>query len=172
MLHLPDPPLSWTGGSLRPWQPDDAGSLVEAWTDPEIARWNPVPPQPSAEHAQRWIAGCDQRLEQRRSLDLCIVSESTAGQVVGEVGLSGFDWERRAALIGYWLLPAGRGQGLAAHASAALTEWAFASLQLQVVVARCATDNAASQAVAKRAGFRHVQSNSDGYELWIRQASG
>ena len=172
MLPLPDPPLSWPGGHLRPWQPEDAARLVDAWTDPEIARWNPVPPDPSIERASGWIDGCQVRLEQRRSVDLCIASAKAPDTVVGEVGLSGFDWDRRAALIGYWLLPDGRGQGLAAQATAIFTEWAFASLQLHVVVARCATDNTASQSVAQRAGYVHVQSDGAGNELWIRQAFG
>lgn len=168
-LTLPTPPLSWHDGALRPWHEDDAPVLAAAWRDREIARWNPIPPDPSDERAAHWIAGCDQRLDGRRSLDLCIVAADT-NDVVGEVGLSGFDWDRRAALIGYWLLPAGRGRGLATHATSALANWALSALELSVIVARCNSANLASQAVAQRAGFSHGHSDGDGHELWVRRS--
>ncbi len=169
-LTVPTPPLSWDGGALRPWHDDDAPTLTAAWHDREIARWNPVPPDPSDERAAGWIAGCDQRLVDGRSLDLCIVAAET-DDVVGEVGLSGFDWDRRAALIGYWLLPAGRGAGLATNATSALADWAFSELGLSVVVARCNSANLASQAVAQRAGFSHAHSDGEGHELWVRRST-
>lgn len=167
-LELPDPPLTWDGGSLRPWASSDAPTLVEAWHDREIARWNPVPPDPTVERAAHWIDGCDTRLDADRSLDLCIVDDQHA--IVGEVGLSGFDWERRAALIGYWVLPAGRGRGLATQSTAALAEWALTELDLHVLVARCATGNIASHTVAQRAGFAHVGDDGHDHQLWIRRA--
>lgn len=169
-LSLPDPPLSWDGGSLRPWTAADAPTLVEAWHDREIARWNPVPPDPTVERATRWIDGCDTRLDADRSLDLCIVDDSEQ-TILGEVGLSGFDWERGAALIGYWVLPAGRGRGLASQATGALAEWAIGSLGMNLVIARCDSANLASQAVAQRAGFGHAHSDGDGNELWALRSA-
>ena len=169
-LELPDPPLNWDGGSLRAWTTDDAPALVAAWQDREIARWNPVPPEPTLDRASHWIDGCDQRLEADRSLDLCVV-DAESQQVVGEVGLSGFDWDRGAALIGYWLLPAGRGRGLASQATAALADWAVDKLELHLLIARCDSANLASQAVAQRAGFRHAHGDGQGNELWVRRAA-
>ncbi len=162
--------MAWETGSLRPWTPDDAPVLTAAWRDREIARWNPVPAEPTLELAARWIAGCDQRLVDGRSLDLCIV-DATNATIVGEVGLSGFDWDRGAAMIGYWLLPAGRGRGLATHATAALAEWATDKLGLHLVVARCASTNLASQAVTQRAGFSHAHSDGAGNELWVHRGA-
>lgn len=166
-LALPDPPLSWDSGSLRPWTADDAATLVDAWHDREIARWNPVPPDPTIERATHWIAGCEARLDADRSLDLCIVDDSPTAAVIGEVGLSGFDWDRGAALIGYWVLPIGRGRGLATQATAALADWAIRGIGLKLIIARCNSANLASQAVAQRAGFSHAHSDGDGNELWV-----
>lgn len=167
-MHHPDPAIAWPNGGLRPWGEADAPTLVEAWHDAEIARWNPVPPDPTEELARRWIAGVEARLRDGRALDLCIVDETD--RVVGEVGLSGFDADRRAALIGYWLLPPARGRGLAATAVAALSAWATTGAGLRVLVARCASANPASQAVAARAGFVHVGRDGD-EELYAFRAS-
>lgn len=150
-LRPPDPAIAWPGGGLRPWREADAPVLVEAWQDAEIARWNPVPTDPSEERARRWIAGVETRLRDGLSLDLCILDR--AQRVVGEVGLSGFDEARRAALIGYWLLPGARGRGIATTAVEALSVWATTRAGLRVLVARCASANPASRAVARRARY-------------------
>lgn len=175
-LRLPDPPLGWPGGALRPWRTADAAQLANAWCDREIARWNPVPTDPSVIRAQNWIAGCDDRLSAGRSLDLCIVdtdsdSDIDRSTVIGEIGLSGFDPNRRAALIGYWLLPEGRGRGHASAATDALAAWALSNLELNVLVARCASANLGSHHVALRAGFTHAGSDGSGHELYARRSA-
>ena len=165
-LRLPVPELRWPGGRLRPWRGDDAESLVAAWTDPEVGRWNPVPNDPSPERAAAWIATTPDRLDEGRSLDLCLVEDDDV--VLGEVGLSGFDQAHHAALIGYWLLPEGRGRGLAAAAVRTVSDWAAAELDLRILVARCATANLASHAVARRAGYTHARRDDD-HELYVRR---
>lgn len=162
-LRLPDPALASDDVVLRPWRPGDAERLVQAWSDPEIARWNPIPPEPTLDMARRWIDGCEARLVARISLDLCVTLDDL---VIGEVGLSSFDTAHKGALIGYWLLPEGRGTGRATASLRAVTEWAFEDLGLEVLVARCAAANQASHAVARRAGYAHTRDDDAGYQLW------
>jgi len=164
-LRLPDPALSWAGASLRPWHADDADQLVHAWCDPEIARWNPVPSDPSAERASVWLDRYDDRVANRLALDLVIVED---GVVMGEVGIANIDAGRRAALIGYWLLPDGRGRGLAAQALAVFSAWLLEDLGLDLLVARCAVANEASQRVAAHAGYVHRRDDDKGHQLWAR----
>lgn len=160
----PFPELAIPAGRLRQWTPADAEILDRAWRDPEIARWNPVPNEPSIELATRWIAGVDDRRLQRVSADFVIDIDGRGA--VGEVGLSTVSPKHRGALVGYWLLEQARGQGLAAAAVAALTSWAHHALDLHVIVARCHGDNAASHRVAERAGFHHEATDSEGFALW------
>ena len=165
MRPLLVPRLSLEPGLLRSWRLGDASALVAAWTDPEIARWNDVPSDPSLTVARRWISGEQQRLERRLSVDLALDCPDIGG-VVGEVGLSGFGVNHHGALIGYWLLPQARGQGLASKAVRAVTTWARQELGLDVVVARCHIDNVASQAVARRAGLAYHADDGPSTQLW------
>lgn len=171
-LHLPNPQLAWSGGHLRPWQLTDAPTLVRAWNDTEVGRWNPVPSDATIRTAEKWIKGCSGRLARASAIDLCIVAAHPDGDVVvGEVGLAGVDHERRGAQVGYWLLPEARGEGHASGAVAAFAEWALSDLDLAVVVARCHERNAASHRVAQRAGFTRAGSDGTGHELWARRAN-
>lgn len=171
-----------TGGAvasaarLRPWRSDDLETLVAAWRDPEIARWNAVPPRSDAATAARWISGVSDRLVRQLSMDWVIELgpgesqrrlQGRTSSVVGEVGLSGFSDHHRGVFIGYWLLPSARGRGLASVAVAAVIEYAHQTLGLDPVVARCHPENPASGAVAARASCRLERADSNGHELWV-----
>lgn len=143
---------------LRAWQITDAPALVAAWADPDIARWTAIPPTPSLAYAEQWIAGVETRLERRLAIDVVI---ETAHTVVGEIGFSHFDQERRAAMVGYWLLPAARGRGLAAASLRALTVWAAEYAKIDIALAECHPANPSSAAVAASAGYAQVASNAD-----------
>ena len=159
--------LSGEQWRLRRWHLDDAPRLLDAWCDAEIARWNAVPAAPTIELALRWISNEQRRLDQRQSVDLVIDLDDAA--VVGEVGLSGFSNRHQGALIGYWLLPQGRGHGIAAQAVDAVAEWAFRELDLAVLVAQCSPENEASHAVLRRADFAHERTDEAGSQLWRRR---
>jgi RimJ/RimL family protein N-acetyltransferase len=169
-LKVPDPAIAWTGASLRPWRSSDAASLLSAWNDAEIARWNPVPAGPTIEQADRWIAGYDDRITSGLALDLVIV-DGASGKVVGEVGISNLDAHRRAALIGYWLLDDARGRGLAGQAVDAFSTWLLGDLGLRLLVARCAVANVASHRVASSAGYQFRRVDETGFQLWALSGS-
>ena len=57
------------------------------------------------------------------------------------------------AMIRYWLLPQGRGHGLATRSVGLLIEWAFATLGIGRVAALIELENEASRAVLDRCGF-------------------
>ena len=170
-LSLPGPSCGGPGGELRGWTCRDTSSLFDAWRDPEIVRYNPVPPDPSHAAASRWIQGCSHRAASGTSLDLVVtparLDPLIETKVVGEVGLSGFDEARRTAMIGYWLLPGARGSGLATAAVQTLVNWTVVWLGLRTIVAQCSPANRASQRVASRAGFVHARDDSDGNQVWI-----
>jgi len=137
---------------LRDWRATDADSLVRAWVDIDIARWNAVPADPSLARAQQWIAGVEARRLQGTAVDVVIESDPAVG-VVGEIGLSSFNAKHKGALLGYWLLPEARGDGLAGAAVGTFVQWVWSNLDLDVLVARCDPDNVASHSVATAAGL-------------------
>lgn len=76
--------------------------------------------------------------------------------VIGEVGLSNIDQDRRAALIGYWVAPAARGRGVATDAVEAVSRWALGPGRLAALVASVDPANERSVAVLVAAGFEHL----------------
>ncbi|WP_285591191.1 GNAT family N-acetyltransferase [Herbidospora sp. NBRC 101105] len=114
---------------LRPWMPWVAGHSRQATAD--------------------FLARCGSRWERREAYDYAIVHR---GRVVGSCGMStGADPGGRQ--IGYWLHPAVTGRGLATLAVTALAEQAFTLPAVAYVEIVHDVANAASGAVARRAGF-------------------
>lgn len=165
-LPLPDPPLADGDLCLRPWSEADVDVLVDAWHDTEIERWTGVPEQRDRAAAARWIAGDADRRARGLCIDLVAVVD---GVVVGEVGLAALDTTARRAEIGWWVVAARRGRGLAVRSATLLAEWALSELCLDVLVARCEQDNPSSGGVARAAGF--APKGRDGSaELWTLTA--
>lgn len=137
---------------LRPWHVDDAPALSRAWHDPAIVAGSTPPTDRSVEAAARWITGCDERRRAGVAFDL-VIADRADDAVLGEVGFSRFDVERRAALMGWWVHEEARGRGVATAAVALLADWVLESSGVDHVLAEIATDNPASHAVARAAGF-------------------
>ena len=145
--------------TLRPWRRDDAGALVAAWNDPEIAEGATPPADRSLTAARRWIDGCTEREHRLLAVDRVI---EVAGRCVGEVGASEFDLRRGAALLGWWVAPAHRGQGYASGAVIQMCELLFDRFDCRALVAEIGPANEASIRVAVAAGFTLLRASDDG----------
>ena len=177
-LPLPEPTLAGTRCLLRPWQVGDAETLAAAWSDPEVRRWLPVPEPADQAASVAWIAGEADRRHAGLALDLVAVEpvgpgmgSGTAGdipldaaaEVFGEVGLSAFDTDRGAALIGWWTVDRHRRRGVATEMVRLLTTWALGPpLGLDVLLAEVEPGNRGSVAVALAAGYEEVGRRHDG----------
>ncbi len=62
---------------------------------------------------------------------------------------------RATAEIGYWVAPHARRRGVAVRAVELLTAWTFAQLPIERIELMPYVGNAASAAVARRAGYVH-----------------
>ena len=74
--------------------------------------------------------------------------------------------EGAAASVAYALLPTERGRGAASDAVRAMTAWLRAALGVVEVTAAIAPDNAASERVARAAGFHPTARWTDGERVW------
>lgn len=162
VLEVPD--LAADGIRLRPWCLDDAPSLSRAWHDPAIVAGSTPPPDRSVDAAAAWIAGCDERRRAGVALDLVIAADD--GQVLGEVGFSRFDHDRRAALMGWWVHEEARGRGVASRAVRMIADWVLESTWVDHVLAEIGAENSASEAVARAAGFEPLATG-----VWRRSAA-
>ncbi|MYB28094.1 MAG: GNAT family N-acetyltransferase [Acidimicrobiaceae bacterium] len=157
-MVLPVPDLAGPTTCLRPWRVTDAPALVAAWHDPEIRKRLKVPEPADEAFAVRWISQRERAWTEGRSADLA-VTDPPSGTVIGEVGLSGLDPVRRAALVGWWIAKDWRGRGRASEAVRLVVDWALSEGPLEAVMAEIGADNPASAAVARRAGLRRVDAS-------------
>jgi ribosomal-protein-alanine N-acetyltransferase len=172
-LPAPDPPLTdaAAGIGLRAWERGDAAALAGAWAVADIAGQAAVPGAGAVDDAERWIAGAPARRVAGAALDLAVVAISAPGEVRGEVGLSRLVLragaaERREWEVGWWVLPAHRGRGVATAAAGLLVGWATSELGVARVVARIDRGHGASEAVAGRIGLRRLGAADATRDLW------
>jgi RimJ/RimL family protein N-acetyltransferase len=96
------------------------------------------------------------------------VEDRTDGALVGDVGLSPADGEAGVIKVGYTIDPRFQRRGYATEAVAALVDYAFATLDADIVRAYAGTENAPSIRVMEKVGMRLIERfrGSDGEETW------
>ncbi len=170
-ISYPDPPLGNHRVRLRPWDAADADALVAAWADPAIQVGCAVPENRSAADATRWISNHQRRTDSGLAIDLVVTSADPgegAGEVYGEVGFGPVDLERRAAMLGFWVAPDVRGDGVASEAVGLMLDWIFVR-GAAVVLAQTTLENPGSIGVLRRAGFElRTEQGSD--QTWMKEA--
>jgi RimJ/RimL family protein N-acetyltransferase len=145
----PVPRLSDAVIVLREWERADLPVLVAAGRDPVVSRFRYSLPRSDAE-ALDWICAVERDRLAGERLELAVTVSST-GAAAGSIALA--DLEHGNGMLRYWLLPDGRGQGLATRAVRLMAGWAFDELGLGRVALFVERENLASQAVAARCGF-------------------
>ena len=92
------------------------------------------------------------RFLNREDLWMMILLKDT-GQIIGGSGLHRIDWEVPKFEIGYWLATAYTGHGYMTEAVAAITTFAFDTLEAIRVEIRVDSNNHKSIAIPERLGF-------------------
>jgi RimJ/RimL family protein N-acetyltransferase len=155
LLDLPDS-IAGPRILLRAYRPGDGAALF-AGLDPvrdELLQWMPWPVfhqavADSESYARRMAA----EFVLRKGLALGIWAHAS-GEFLGGCGFHAPDWVVPKAELGYFLLPAARGRGLATEATRLMIDYAFGHLKLNRVEGRCDRDNQRSAAVMRAAGMR------------------
>lgn len=139
------------GVRLRPLREGDVPLIAVACSDEVTQRWLPLP-QPYNEDSARVFALqiASDELASGAGIERAIEVD---GQFMGVIGLKGTDWHALKTEAGYWLGPWARGNGLAARALCAISDWALDTQGLQRVEVLVAIENAASLRTARRALF-------------------
>jgi RimJ/RimL family protein N-acetyltransferase len=122
--------------------------MPDLFDDPDIAYWTPIV-SPFDAAAARTRLGRDRQLRADGTAILLAITID-GGAPLGEVML------RRTPEgpeLGYAVGPAHRGQGLAARAVRVMAAYAFEQLGAEKVILELEAENAASVAVATKAGF-------------------
>lgn len=91
------------------------------------------------------------------------------GELVGTIGYNSIDREISRAEIGYWLAQHAQGRGIMTRCAAALTAYAFDTLDLETVHIAAAVENLGSRAIPERLGFEYTGIKADAEELYGRK---
>ncbi|MFI6493852.1 GNAT family N-acetyltransferase [Streptomyces sp. NPDC050564] len=152
MFDFPRPlHIEGLGLQLREWCADDVADLVALYDDPEIDRWTPVPSPFDAEAARVYLAAAEQKAAERQTVQLAITTDG--GRPQGEILLFRSAADARDVELAYGVGPAYRGRGLATRAVRLAVHFAKRRAGPRRVVLCIEDGNAASEAVAKAAGF-------------------
>ncbi|WP_254705844.1 GNAT family N-acetyltransferase [Streptomyces vilmorinianum] len=151
-MSLDVPRLAAGAFELRPWERADLPLVEEASTDPYIPLITTVPPVYSPTEGEAYLRRQWSRAETGAGYPFVIVRRRDT-HPVGMIGLWLRDLPEGRATLGYWIAPSYRGEGAAAAALTAVSDWALTELgvpRLQLLVEPW---NDASSRTAERAGF-------------------
>ncbi|WTW92792.1 GNAT family N-acetyltransferase [Streptomycetaceae bacterium NBC_01309] len=153
VLPLPEVPVRLVGLGLvlREWVREDLAAMRDAFDNPEVERWTPLPsPFDDAAAADRLARAEADRVSGTR---LCLAVTEDGGPALGEVLMFPDAHHPGGAELGYGINPKYRGRGLASRAVRLLTGFAYDTLGMTRVVLRIDHDNDASSAVARATGY-------------------
>jgi len=148
---FPQPLLPAAQGLLlRPWKPADAQVFLSAYQDEEIRRWHTRRPS-SESRVREWFDTYRQDWEQEKGGHWAVARDG--GEVLGRIALGSVNVDEGIAGVGYWVLPAARGAGVATRALSALSVWALDEIGFHRLQLDHSTRNHASCRVAVKAGY-------------------
>lgn len=139
---------------LRAVEFRDLPAIEAGIRDPDVIRW--IGPQPPS---ARDVLVRDEAWWAQGSPTLAICELD--GTCVGKVWLEVHETDPVTGFVGYWLLPVGRGRGLATSAVRLISTWAVREFGVTNLRIRAAPDNERSHRVAERSGFRQVDPLAD-----------
>lgn len=155
-------PLRTERLAIRPLRAEDSPELHRLVNDWDVAKSLARVPFPyPRDLADEWIASTHAQMAEGRAWHLAITGLEHAGTpeekevLVGCVGLT-LDAEGQEAELGYWVGRRFWGHGVAPEAAGRIARWALANLGIARIVASALVENARSQAVLRRIGFREV----------------
>lgn len=138
---------------LRPYREADRDAFAGVNGHPEVGAWlSGVLDRAQSDALMDRITA---HIE-RRGFGFWAAERRSDGRLVGAIGLMvlGEDLPAPGAIeLGWRLHPEAQGQGLATEGAAAARDWAFATLDIDQVVAITAETNLRSQAVMSRIGM-------------------
>lgn len=135
---------------LRIIDPADVDQICAACQDPRLQQYIPVPRPYSRADAEEYVARSLALWPSGRKAVFAIVDPVDTSRLLGVISLS---IAGRCGNGAYWVSPGARGQGVARHALTLLTEWAFITLGLAVMLLEIHETNTASMHVAGAAGY-------------------
>jgi RimJ/RimL family protein N-acetyltransferase len=149
---------------LRPWTEHDIPAMVGAYRDPEMRR-QLRKPVTTTEQARQVIQSRRADRKAGRAFSFAVIAipaapgfgaEIPAGSLAGSVVVRGLEQASATAEVGYWVVAAARGLGIAPRALDAVCRWVFhlpRARPLERLELIHSSMNPSSCRVADKAGF-------------------
>ena len=153
MDDLAQPPvLESQAVRLRPLHASDAAAVFDLYSDPAVCRYWSFAPWTEAAQAEAWLA---ERMGWRPPATYgWALTEAAEDRLVGTVSLFALSAPNRRAELGYSLLPARQGRGLAREGVRLALAFGFAALDLERIEADVDPRNGPSWRLLEHFGFR------------------
>ncbi|MEU4195513.1 GNAT family N-acetyltransferase [Kribbella sp. NPDC026611] len=136
---------------LRPWQLDDLPLVQEASADEYIPLITTIPAEYSPEAGNAFVQRQWDRAATGAGYPFVITHDN---RPIGAIGLWLRDADQGRASLGYWVVQAARGQGVAAAALRAVTAWGLDDLRMPRLQLYVEPWNTASSRTAESVGFQ------------------
>jgi ribosomal-protein-alanine N-acetyltransferase len=139
---------------LRPFAVSDLALVRLASADPVIPSITSVPRGYNDDEGRAFIERQYRRAAEGDGYSFVIAERSDPTVGLGSIGLWLHEIDSGRASVGYWLVKAARGHGLAGHALRGLVAFAFGDLAIPRLHLFVEPWNLASAKTAESAGFR------------------
>jgi len=137
--------------TLRPWSPDDAPAVFEAFQDSGIQRWH-ARSAVSVVEVRGWLEVWAKAWSEATHANWAVVDTGTDA-LLGRASLRDIRLPYGQAEVAYWTVPAARGRGVAPRAAATLTDWALNARGFHRIELAHSVRNTQSCRVARKLGF-------------------
>jgi RimJ/RimL family protein N-acetyltransferase len=151
-IEFPVEGISGESIRLRLRADADTPAVIEACQDPEVIRWTRVPDAYDERAAEEWVFESNRQRERGEGMHL-VIADAETDAFLGSVGIHRINRTEGRCDIGYFLAPWARGRGAMTRAVRLLSAWIFDTLPIERIEITIEPGNAASRAVAERAGY-------------------
>ena len=148
---------------VRPFDQRDVALVTEASHDSYILSISSIQPESTVADAEAFIARQHDRATEGHGYSLVIARADTPDHGVGSIGLWLREIDGGRASIGYWVVAAARGHGVAGSALRAMVSFAFNDLSIPRLQLYIEPWNLASVRTAEQAGF-HWEASLRGWQ--------
>lgn len=153
---------------MRPFVPEDVPQHFLLNSDPQVVRYTGDSAWPDMAAAEAFFADYNERNYDRYGTGRLACIRKSDGAWVGWCGIK-YEAERAEYDLGYRFHQQYWGQGIASETAIEAVRFAFEHLEIDTLVGRAATANAASIAVLNKVGMqfvRHDACGCDPGEVW------
>ena len=144
-------PITTSRLVLRLPEPEDANPFAVVANNMAIAsKMSRLPHPYSEKNAESWIAASRANADPQK---VSLVITLKDGTIAGATGIAPMD--NGEPEISYFIGQSHWGKGLATEAAQAIIDHAFAALEVESIVGRCAAANRGSRRVVEKCGFQY-----------------